>query len=216
MSMNTASKCVWILLLWFPSFGNCLKCYGSNAFDWKANGLPECYNQFFANSPLPDCWTQCGGITYIKGTSPQGTELCPYKRYNVNKITTLTEKGSELLDFGLHTCHCDLWRDTLPGNSCPSCDDFDKIPPMILSHFDDATRDKRAVLGDCPPEYDSCFNFCVDDGEWVKRPGFLWGTSSVPGATERHCFYGCAKSSIQQALELMVSTKLAELDYSFR
>ena len=104
MSKKMASKCGWILLLWFPSFGNCLKCYGSNAFDWKANGLPECYDQFSVNEPLLDCWTQCGGITYIKGTSPQGTELCPYKRYNVNKITTLTEKASEFFDFGLHTC----------------------------------------------------------------------------------------------------------------
>ena len=120
----------WILLL-VPTLGYCLQCYGSNAFDWKEKGLPECYDRFTVDSLLPHCWTQCGGITYIKGTSPQGTQLCPYKRYNVNKITTLTERMSELLDLSLHTCRCDLWRDILPENSCPSCDDFALDPQSL-------------------------------------------------------------------------------------
>ena len=207
---------VLILLLGLPHFADALKCYGANAFEWKARGLPECWDQFNTSESLPDCWSQCGGVAYATGENPKGVELCPYRRFNENKVTTLMEKASEFADVNLRSCQCDKWREPLPGNACPSCDDFDKIPPLILSHYDDATHDNRALLGECPPDYDACFNFCVEDTEWVNKPGVLWGTSRVLGHLDRHCFYGCAKSSNAQVLELMISTKLAELDYLFR
>jgi hypothetical protein len=197
-----------------------IKCWGANAFQGaqsNSSSFPECYAKsydLFASSSTP-CWTRCGGVQLFSDqciassltsalcNDPNGKILCPYRKSGVNSLFT----SASSISSDYRVCQCSNWRAALPDNACPKCNDLDTVPPLIFSTSSDASQDSsRVVLSDCPTGYDTCFNYCVD----------RVGSGALQPVLGRSCYYGCAKSKHQEVMELIVSSKLAEVDHGWR
>ena len=182
-----------------------LKCYGADAFEMANRGEKDCYKLWTGYLWSP-CWAKCGGVTLFSNDSwsnaalassdPSGEELCPYRQLGENDYST------ELQLESTSRCNCSGWREPLPGNTCPKCDDFNVIPPLLMSTRKDA---RSAGIGnnECPEGLDMCFNYCVTYNSWFPE-------------VSTECAYGCMKSSNKPAIELMVSSMLSEFDYQNR
>lgn len=192
---------VWLLIILIQLSSICpsraIKCYGAEAFRWAKEGQPSCQNTytFFFFEP---CWAKCGGISLFPdqdSPDPSGQELCPYRD---NGRPGYSDKVD-----GPFPCNCSRWIPPLPGGACPKCDDFHAIAPMIVATSTNA-ESAGIKLQSCPPEFDACFGFCTNTGHahGIHRRGIR----------STRCAYGCAKSSSKPVLDLMVATKLSELN----
>ena len=174
------SQLILSFLVCIISVSEAIKCYGANAITWQRDGtLKECFSntqdyKVVSNqlAPLSMCWTRCAGVlgfanqcSLVRGEqnlcwNSNFRFLCPFSKSGINTmVPSLTDKL--LADY--YSCKCDQWRAPLPNNTCPQCNDYDTIPPLIYSYFPDASADSsRVILTDCPPDYDTCFNYCVD------------------------------------------------------
>jgi hypothetical protein len=183
-----------ILLLSAVGSGTALRCYGSNAFVKAKLGDKDCYDSGLGAYWNP-CWARCGSVTVfshdnsqarylIPNEDPTNQTLCPYRASGVNGVDGDYSGASS-------SCNCTAWKEPLPGGKCPSCNDFNVIPPLMMAMSRDASYG-GVQLGDCPDESDMCFNFCYTGNSWFPAVSTL-------------CAYGCAKTENKPALELMVS-----------
>jgi hypothetical protein len=170
-----------------------LKCYGAEAFQRAHSGERDCYRRFEGGFWEP-CWSKCGGVTKFTNTGgdddPSGKELCPYREDGQPGYSSVSSK--------VMPCNCSMWRQPLPGGKCPKCDDFNAVSPLMIT----TSRDAAAAgieLGACPPGFDTCFNYCVNIDK-MRREFYT------------QCAYGCANMANKAILDLMIATKLSELD----
>ena len=180
-----ASSCI--------ALSDSLKCYGAEAFQMAHTGENDCSGSFDGGYWGP-CWSKCGGVTEFSSTfgdeDPSGKALCPYRDDGQPGYSSSPSK--------IMPCNCSMWRQPLPGGKCPNCDDFNAVSPLMIT----VSRDAAAAgieLGTCPPGYDMCFNYCVNRDR--LREEFY-----------THCAYGCAKMANKAILELLIATKLSEID----
>jgi hypothetical protein len=170
-------------------------------------GEKDCF-KFWTGYFWSPCWAKCGGVTLFSHSNyswskavlaysdPSGEELCPYRKVGKNDYSIKLQLEST------SRCNCSGWREPLPDNTCPKCNDFNVIPPLLMSTRKDASS--AGIRNDeCPAGLDMCFNYCVTFNSWF--PEITTG-----------CAYGCMKSSNKPAMELMVSSMLSELDYQNR
>ena len=183
---------VWAIAISCIPLSTALKCYGADAFQRSLNGERDCYRHVDGGFWNP-CWSKCGGVTLFMDSGdddPNGKELCPYK---ANR-----RPGYSFGSLDFMPCNCSMWRQPLPAGKCPKCDDFNAIPPLMMTTSRDAVN-AGIELGTCPPGYDTCFNYCVNGDD--ERQEF-----------QNECAYGCAKIASKPILHLLIATKLMELD----
>ena len=178
-----------LYFLMVVSSSNALKCYGAEAFERMRNGESDCYHSL-ADGVWEPCWTKCGGVNFFvdeAGENPSGKELCPYRKTWTPDYISASPLGK--------LCKCSMWRHPLPGGKCPKCDDYESVAPLMMINNRDAAA-AGIKLGECPPGYDTCFNYCVEYSSLRLNP---------------RCFFGCSKLINKPIMELMISAKLAEL-----
>ena len=207
MKSELLFKAIYLSLLVYADVCASLKCYGAEAFQRAAEKQKDCY-QFWTSYFWAPCWTKCGGVTLfthskyshsqaVMGISdPTGQELCPFRNVGKNDDSVKVALGST------SACNCSGWREPLPGNTCPKCDDFSVLPPLMMSTRRDAGS-AGIKLDECPPDSDMCFNYCVTFNSWFPE-------------TTTGCAYGCMNSANKPAMDLMVSSMLSQLDYQNR
>lgn len=179
-----------------------IQCWGGEAFSLQQAGEQNCRSTTFGYS-FSSCWEMCGGISYFQGQCGGGT---------VSEWLSLCKSDpiGKTLCPAMHqtTCDCTAWSGwdgLFNGEACPRCDDYSKIPPVMMSVYPDPDY-SGIKLVDCPNDYDMCFASCH------KIP--YQGTVLKDGNNK--CAFGCMKSVNKALVELMVSQSLADADYQHK